>query len=248
MLVTQLKYDLKMFFRELFYLVFTVIMPPASYVFMGQLFDNKVYGDNLNYVQFYTPSFIILITFSVVFFAFGFDQVMNRSLGIEKRISVAPVNAQLLLMSNILKSIIITSLGFTTILIIGMTVYDLSLEWKTLLFSYLAFIGINAILLTISSAIYSFFNEMKSALVFSIVIFQVVMFTGDFTMPIASSPKFVQYIAKANPVYHINHIFIDIWNQMFELNSKTVYSIAYVIVVFLIALGVIVGRAKKQRG
>lgn len=71
MLVTQLKYDLKMFFRELFYLVFTVIMPPASYVFMGQLFDNKVYGDNLNYVQFYTPSFIILITFSVVFFAFG---------------------------------------------------------------------------------------------------------------------------------------------------------------------------------
>jgi ABC-2 type transport system permease protein len=245
MLVTQLKYDLKMFFREIFYLAFTVIIPPATYVLMGQLFSNDVYGNNLSYVQFYTPSFIILITFSVVFFAFGFDQVMNRSLGIEKRISVSPVNMGTILMSNILKSILITSLGFMTITSIGLAVYNLSLSFTTFLSSYLVFILINAILLTISSAIYSFFKEMKSALVFSIIIFQIVMFTGDFTMPIEMAPKFVQVIANFNPIYHINHIFIDVWNQMFVLDKDAALSLAYVTAIFFISLLVVVRKAKN---
>ena len=63
---------------------------------------------------------------------------------------------------------------------------------------------LNAILLIISSAIYSLFKSMNAALVFSIVIFQVVMFTGGFTMPISMMPKFVQVIADFNPLYHMN--------------------------------------------
>ena len=86
MLATQLKYDLLMFSRELFYLVFTVLVPPATYIFMGQLFGEQTYAGNLSYVQTYTPSFILVITFTVVFFAFGFDQVTHRTTGVEKRI------------------------------------------------------------------------------------------------------------------------------------------------------------------
>ncbi|WP_139311107.1 hypothetical protein [Paenisporosarcina indica] len=72
--------------------------------------------------------------------------------------------------------------------------YDLSISADNLLLAFLVFVCINAILLTISSGIYSFFNEMKSPLVFSIVIFQVVIFTGDFTMPVESMPEFVQFM------------------------------------------------------
>lgn len=91
MLATQLKYDLLMFSRELFYMVFTIIVPPVTYLFMGQLFGNQTYAGNLSYAETYTPSFILLITFGVIFFAFGFDQVMNRTTGVEKRISLSPV-------------------------------------------------------------------------------------------------------------------------------------------------------------
>ena len=41
MLATQLKYDLLMFSRELFYLVFTIVVPPVTYIFMGQLFGRS---------------------------------------------------------------------------------------------------------------------------------------------------------------------------------------------------------------
>ncbi|MET3574193.1 ABC transporter permease [Bhargavaea ullalensis] len=245
MLTTQLKYDLVMFFREIFYLIFTIVIPPVTYLFMGQLFGGATYGDNLNYVQFYTPSFIILITFSVVFFAFGFDQVMNRSMGIEKRISISPVDMRTLLFSNIIKSVIITTLGFMTITFIGITVYSLEIGFADFLKSYGVFILINAALLTVSSAIYSFFKEMKSALVFSIVLFQVVLFTADFTVPVDGMPKFIQVIANLNPLYHINHLFIDVWNGMFSLNGETAISLGYIAALVFISMLLVTRKAKN---
>ena len=82
---------------------------------------------------------------------------------------------------------------------------------------------LNAVLLIISSAIYSLFKSMNAALVFSIVIFQVVIFTGGFTMPISMMPKFVQVIADANPLYHMNNLFIAIWNGQLTFNNNTLH-------------------------
>ena len=246
MLATQLKYDLLMFSREVFYLVFSIIIPPVTYIFMGQLFGDNTYAGNLNYAEMYTPSFIILITFSVVFFAFGFDQVMNRTTGVEKRISISPVPKRILLISSILKSIIVTSFGFLFIQVIGLLVYDLQFNLLTFLSSYGFFIILNAILLVISSAIYSLFTEMKSALVFSIIIFQIVMFTGDFSLPVSQMPGFIQIIANLNPVYHMNHMFIDVWNQQLVFDNSTIISIAYILGVLVISLLIIQLSARKK--
>ncbi len=159
MLAIQLKYDLLMFSRDLFYMIFTIIIPPVTYLFMGQLFGDQTYAGNLSYAETYTPSFILLITFGVIFFAFGFDQVMNRTTGVEKRISLSPVPQNMLLLSSILKSIIITSIGFFLVFAIGMLVYNLSFEPLRFLGAYGFFIILNAVLLIISSAIYSLFKR-----------------------------------------------------------------------------------------
>ena len=246
MLATQLKYDLLMFSRELFYLVFTIIVPPATYIFLGQLYGDQTYAGNLNYAQTYTPSFILLITFTVVFFAFGFDQVTNRSAGVEKRISLSPVSKNTLLLSSIIRSIIITSSGFLFIYLIGMMMYDLQFHIIPFLSSYGFFIILNAALLIIAAAIYSFFNEMKSALVFSIVIFQVVIFTGGFTMPINMMPKFVQIIADFNPLFHMNNLFIAIWNEQLIFNNDTLISIGYIVLLVMIAWMIIKFSNKKR--
>lgn len=246
MLATQLKYDLLMFSRELFYMIFTIIIPPATYIFMGQLFGDQTYAGNLNYAETYTPSFILLITFGVIFFAFGFDQVMNRTTGVEKRISLSPVPKNTLLLSGILKSIIITSIGFFLVYVIGMLVYHLSFEPLRFLSAYGFFIILNAILLIISSAIYSLFKSMNAALVFSIVIFQVVLFTGGFAMPIDMMPKFVQIIANLNPLYHMNNLFIAIWNGQLNFNNQTLLAIGYITGLVLVAL-IVIRFTNKRR-
>ncbi|MFC5465255.1 ABC transporter permease [Lederbergia graminis] len=246
MLATQLKYDLLMFSRELFYFIFTIIVPPVGYLFMGQLFGDQIYAGGLSYVETYTPSFILLITFTVIFFAFGFDQVSNRANGIEKRISISPVPKRVLLVSNILRSIIITSFGFVFILLLGIALYDLQISLLTIFISYLFFILLNAVLLVISSAIYSLFKQEKSALVFSIIIFQVVMFTGDFSFPVSQMPDFVQLIANVNPIYHMNHLFTNVWNQLFSFDKNSLISIGYVLLIFAISLIIIQITNRKK--
>lgn len=246
MLLTQIKYDLKMFFRELFYLVFTVVVPPVTYIIMGQMFGNDIYSGGMNYVQQYTPSFIILISFSVVFFAFGFDQVMNRAAGIEKRLFITPITDKVLLISSIVKSIIIASAGFFLITIIGVVMYGLKLTVLNFIISYVALLGINAIMLIYSQAIYSNFKEVKSALVVSIVLFQIVMFTGGFSIPVDKLPNLVQIVAKINPIYHLNQLYIAVWNQTFTLDKATVTSLVYTGV--LVAISIIVIKYKKKKG
>ena len=246
MLATQLKYDLLMFSRELFYLVFTIVVPPVTYIFMGQLFGDQTYAGNLSYAQTYTPSYILLITFTTVFFAFGFDQVTHRTTGVEKRIRLSPVSKNTLLLSSIIRSIIITSFGYLFIYAIGMLVYDLQFQVLNFITAYGFFIILNAVLLVIASAIYSFFNEMKSALVFSIVIFQVVIFTGGFAFPISMMPKFIQVIADFNPLYHMNNLFIAIWNDRFIVDGSALISICYISCLVIAAL-VVVQLSNKRR-
>lgn len=248
MLATQLKYDLIMFSRELFYLVFTIFVPPATYIFMGQLFGEHTYAGNLSYAQTYTPSFILLITFTVIFFAFGFDQVTQRTTGVEKRISLSPVSKSTLLLSSIIRSTIITSFGYGFILIIGMLMYDLEFQLLSFLIAYGFFILLNAVLLIIASAIYSFFQNMNSALVFSIVIFQVVIFTGGFAMPISMMPKFIQVIADFNPLYHMNNLFIAVWNGQLTFDNTVLLSIGYMVVLVIVALTILLVQNKRKIG
>ncbi|MCZ2259313.1 ABC transporter permease [Sporosarcina sp. G11-34] len=246
MLATQLKYDLLMFSRELFYLIFTIVIPPATYIFMGRLFGDHTYAGNLDYAQTYTPSFILLITFTTVFFAFGFDQVTHRSTGVEKRISLSPVSKNTLLLSSIIRSTIITSFGYLFIYGIGIAIYDLQFQALNFLSSYGFFIILNAVLLVIASAIYSFFNEMKSALVFSIVIFQVVIFTGGFALPVNMMPKFLQVIAEFNPLYHMNNLFIAVWNDQLTFSNSTLISITYISCLVIVALFILRFSYKRR--
>jgi ABC-2 type transport system permease protein len=246
MLATQLKYDLLMFSRELFYLVFTIIVPPVTYIFMGQLFGDQTYAGNLSYAQTYTPSYILIITFTTVFFAFGFDQVTHRTTGVEKRIRLSPVSKNTLLLSSIIRSIIITSFGYLFVYAIGMLVYDLQFQVLNFMISYGFFILLNAFLLVIASAIYSFFNEVKSALVFSIVIFQVVIFTGGFAFPIRMMPKFIQVIAEFNPLYHMNNLFIAVWNDQLTFTNNTLISIGYISCLVIVALFVLSISNKRR--
>lgn len=246
MLATQLKYDLLMFSREIFYLVFAIVIPPITYIFMGQLYGEMTYDHGLNYAQSYTPSFILLITFTVVFFAFGFDQVTHRTTGVEKRIRLSPVPKNILLTSSILRAIIITTIGYLMIFGIGLVMYDLSFDLMNVLTSYGFFILMNLALLIMASAIYSFFKNMNSALVFSIVIMQVVIFTGGFAQPINLMPKFVQVIAELNPLYHMNNMFKAVWNGQLSLSNETLISLSYIGGILIVSILVIRFMHKRK--
>ena len=126
--------------------------------------------------------------------------------------------------------------------------YDLQFQLLGLLTSYGFFILLNAVLLVIASAIYSFFKNMNSALVFSIVIFQVVIFTGGFAMPISMMPKFIQVIADFNPLYHMNNMFIAVWNGQLTFDNSVFLSIGYIGALVAVALVILRIQNKRKIG
>lgn len=102
--------------------------------------------------------------------------------------------------------------------------------------AYLYFKAMIAVLLDFSVAIYSFFTKQNSALVFSIVIFQLVMMSGGFTMPVEMMPTFVQTIANFNVIYHMNQLFIAIWNGKLEWTDDTSISFGFIVIIFFSSL------------
>ena len=81
-------------------------------------------------------------------------------------------------------------------------------------------------------AVYSFFNKYKSALIFSIVFFQVSLFTGDFAFPVSFLSDAFQKVAKVNPIYHLNRLFTEVWNSTFTF-SDNYMSLLYLTVFFI---------------
>lgn len=65
-------------------------------------------------------------------------------------------------------------------------------------------------------------------------------------MPIERMPSFVQVIADFNPLYHMNQLFIAVWNGQFVFESGTFMSIGYILSWVLVAL-LIIRFAKKVR-
>ena len=47
-------------------------------------------------------------------------------------------------------------------------------------------------------------------------------------MPIDMMPKFVQVIANLNPLYHMNNLFIAVWNGQLTFDTSTLISIGYI--------------------
>ena len=99
------------------------------------------------------------------FFAFGFDQVTHRTTGVEKRIRLSPVSKNTLLTVKYYPLYhhykFRLSCSFMRLACLCMIC---SFNVLNFIMAYGFFIILNAVLLVIASAIYSFFNEMKSAL------------------------------------------------------------------------------------
>lgn len=246
MLMTQLKMDLKMFFREAFYVV-SIIIPPLSYLLMGQMFGDMTYAGGLSYAQLYTPTFIVLVSFTTILFSVGFDQVMNRSNGTEKRVQLSPVSSSLLLLSSILKAVVITGLGFIFITVLGIVVYDLQITAGQLLLSFIGLILVDAIMLVLVFALYSVFKSEKSALGTTIVLFQVVLLTGGFTIPLVVAPKVLQIIGSVNPMNYVNQLYTNIWNGTLAFNNEQLTGWLYLTILSVLAYGFIIFQGKRKK-
>ena len=65
-------------------------------------------------------------------------------------------------------------------------------------------------------------------------------------MPISMMPKFIQVIAEFNPLYHMNNLFIAVWNEQLTFDNSTLISIGYISCLVIVALFVLRFSNKRR--
>ena len=109
-IIAHTKIELKLYFRETLAILFTLIVPAASFMVFGLMFQSQSY-DGLDYFQAYIPSMLAIIIFTTAFFSMGIQIVIDREKGVYKRLKGTPINQNAIFTATIIKGFFAIYLG-----------------------------------------------------------------------------------------------------------------------------------------
>ncbi len=235
-LLIQVKYEMNMFFREPMYVFFSLLLPAASFAMFAAMYGNQTYG-GLDYFSAYIPGFVVIIMFTSCIFSVGFQNVMNRELGVYKRLMATPINLRMVLFASLIRGFIVAVFGLIEILVISRLGFGKNLTnyWGQFLLCYLV---ITLVSLMIGFSVGIFFKKTKTALMALMAAMYPVMFLSDATIPLSVMPQIVQKAAPiVNPLYHMNIILRLAWTgKIFKINNEMFIAVVYLIVVSIVLM------------
>lgn len=228
----QLKYELLLFLRQPIYVLLIIIFPPIMLIMFGSMYGNTSY-DGVSFFQKYLPAYIFSMSLSIIMFSVGLEGVEKKEQGIIKILKTKPYSYKYYILTQIIKSVIVATLGFIELLLIAIFLYNVDVSKVNLFYNYFVFIIILIINSYIFINLFSLFNSFKVALLIALIIYQIIMFLSDFTIPVSQLPSAVQQIAQINPFYHLNHIFISSWNNKIfsDFSIKSLLSIGGIFII-----------------
>lgn len=228
----QLKYELFLFLRQPIYVLLIIIFPPIMLIIFGAMYGSTSY-DGVSFFQKYLPAYIFSMSLSIIMFSVGLEGVEKKEQGIMKMLKTKPYSYTNYIFTQIIKSVIIATFGFFELLLIAIFLYNVDVSNVNLFYNYCVFIIILIINSYIFINLFSAFKSFKVALLTSLIIYQVIMFLSDFTIPVSQLPNAAKQIAYMNPFYHLNHIFISSWNsEIFsDFTIKSLISIGGIIII-----------------
>ncbi len=213
--LTQLKIEIQLYFRQPFYLLFSIAMPLFSFYFFGSMFQNQDYGGP-DFFSMYIPGFCMLILFSSSVFNIGNQLVSDKEKGVYKRIMATPISLVRFIGIILMKGFLLASVGF--MLIMAMAKYyfkiDIGLDKLPFCIVYFLFI-IFSLFLGVGIAILS--KRLNTYSIIMMVLFFPMFLLSDASIPLVAFPKFAQKIAEINPLYHANKILRYFWSEEMRL-------------------------------
>ncbi|NVY96183.1 ABC transporter permease [Lactobacillus sp. DCY120] len=242
----QLNIELRLYARQPLYLLFSLVMPVASFYFFGSMYSNMKYG-GIDFFTVYIPSFCMLILFSSSVFSVGNQVVADKEKGIYKRIRVTPISLIRFISVILLKASIVAIIGFLLIILVAKFVFGVAIGIEKLPFMgiYILFtvfsLGIGVLLALIIKKVNTYTMVMMT-------LFFPMFFLSDATIPLSTMPKWMRFLAEFNPLYHANKILRFFWNEKFrEIYSNSLWkSFVFLGIIILVLFLVLLFRWRKS--
>lgn len=232
--------EMKLYLRQPFYLLFSLMMPVFSFFFFGSMYSNVEYG-GVDFFSMYIPGFCMLILFATGVFNVGNQIVSDKEKGIYKRILVTPVSIVRFVGVILFKAFTIAVIGFGLIMLVANLKFGVEIGFSKLPFIlvYILFI-IFALSIGVGIAVLS--KRINTYSVLMMTVFFPMFFLSDASIPLTVLPSWAQTIAEFNPLYHANKILRYFWSsEMKNMLASEIWTSFSVLAGICILIYIVIG-------
>ncbi|MGX7150823.1 ABC transporter permease [Enterococcus ureasiticus] len=245
-ILQQLKVEFKIYLRQPFYLLFSLVMPVASFLFFGSLYSSQDYGA-ADFFSMYIPGFCMLVLFSTSVFNVGNQVISDKEKGIYNRILTTPISLTRFIGVILSKAFMLAFLGFVLILLVAHFSFSIPIGLDRLGFvaMYTLFILYS---LSLGVGIAFLVNKLNTYSIAMMTAFFPMFMLSDASIPLMSLPEWAQKAAQFNPLYHANLILRTFWaSNMREMYGANIWK-SYVVLGLLLSVLYILVIYKWKKG
>ena len=206
LLVRQINWEQKMFWRNPAAAVFTFVFPIIFLVIFSAINSDDLVGPDavrVKFTQYYVPAIAVFGIISACYTALAFTLSIRRTQGILKRKRGTPLTPALYLAGVVGNALVITAILTTVTLAIGILAYDFTFpDAASRLPKFALLVLVISFCFTSLGALVSTFvpNEDAAPAMINVVLFPLVFISGTFG-PI-SPDSMLTKVAKVFPVWH----------------------------------------------
>ncbi|WP_018157118.1 ABC transporter permease [Demetria terragena] len=194
--------ELRSYFRNAQYVVFTLMLPIMLLVIFASIFDGNVEGSNVPFRQYFIAGIIAAGVMSTAFTGLAISVAMDRENGIIRRLAISPMPKGAYFIGKVVLVIITSALEAAILLAIGTAVYGLELptelsRWLT--FAWVLALGTAACALLALAFTYLIPSANAAAAVVTPP-FLILQFISGVFFPFTNLPGWMQSVASVFPL------------------------------------------------
>jgi ABC-2 type transport system permease protein len=232
LLVTQVRYQNKIFFRTPVAAFFTIFFPLMIFVVFSLVFGNQ-YIDELGVTtaQYYAPSMAVFAAVSASYTNIATTTAYQRDMGILKRVRGTPLPAITYMGGKIISAIEIAVLSVVVMMGIGVAFYGVEIYARTLPAAVVTFlIGVGtfaALGLLVAALVPS--GEGATA-VTNATLLPLAFISGVFLVPSSDAPGWLTTVADFFPLKHFVEPFVQAFSPTYTGSGWEWADLAYMVI------------------
>jgi ABC-2 type transport system permease protein len=207
-LLRQIRWEQRQFWRNLPAAVFTVAFPLIFLVLFAALFEDETVESlpgEPRFVQVYVPAIMAYGVISACYTALAFTLTVRREQGILKRKRGTPLRLRDFLGGMIGSSLIVAALLSVITIVVGIVVFDVTFpDWAQRLPALVVVVLLGAACFSALGVAVSALipNEEAAPAIINVILFPLLFISGTFAR--VTPDSFIDHVAQLFPVWHFN--------------------------------------------
>ena len=205
----QVRYDLRTFWRDPAALFFTAILPVIFLVVFVGIFGNEETDAGLRLSTYYVPGILGLAVISATFVNLAITLTTLREDGVLKRLRGTPLPVPVFVAGRVVTSFVLAGILVVLLASIGRVGYGVSLPGASLPAFLLALLVGTAAFCCLGIAVTRIIPTQKAAPAVTNAIVLPLYFVSGTFFPVDDAPSWTRAVARVFPIRHFGEALLD---------------------------------------